>query len=80
MHKKLLPLFATLLLALALAQGSVLNRRELADAVGAVELSDRALESHISRIRLKLRAAGAPDCIDSVRSVGYRFGQSRWSA
>ena len=62
-----------LLLALALAQGSVLNRRELADAVGAVELSDRALESHISRIRLKLRDAGAPDCIASVRSVGYRL-------
>lgn len=66
-----------LLLALTLAQGAVLNRREMADAVGKVHLSDRALESHISRIRLKLRAAGAPDCIASVRSVGYRLQTAR---
>lgn len=62
-----------LLLALVQAQGSVLERQELAKAVGRVHLSDRSLESHISRIRLKLRAAGAPDCIGSVRSVGYRL-------
>lgn len=62
-----------LLLALALAQGTVLHRRDLAEALGRTHLSDRALESHISRIRLKLRAAGAPDCIASVRSVGYRL-------
>lgn len=62
-----------LLLALALNQGDVLARSELAGAAGKVHLSDRALESHISRIRMKLRAAGAPDCIDSVRSVGYRL-------
>ena len=62
-----------LLLALALAQGTVLERHELARATGRVHLSDRSLESHISRIRLKLRAAGTPDCIESVRSVGYRL-------
>lgn len=62
-----------LLLALALNQGDVLTRSELASAAGKAHLSDRALESHISRIRMKLRAAGAPDLIDSVRSVGYRM-------
>lgn len=62
-----------LLLTLVRAQGNVLHRDELARAVGKGNLSDRALESHISRLRLKLRAAGAPDCIASVRSVGYRL-------
>lgn len=62
-----------LLLALSLNQGDVLTREELAVAAGKPHLSDRALESHLSRIRLKLRAAGAPDCIDSIRSVGYRL-------
>lgn len=62
-----------ILLALALNQGDVMPRAELAVAAGNASLSDRALESHISRIRMKLRAAGAPDCIDSVRSVGYRL-------
>lgn len=66
-----------LLLALALAQGNVLERRELADALGKVHVSDRALESHISRIRTKLYAVGAPDCIASVRSVGYRLQVAR---
>lgn len=62
-----------LLLALALNQGDVLTRSALAAAAGKPHLSDRALESHISRIRTKLRAARAPDFIDSVRSVGYRL-------
>lgn len=65
-----------ILRALALNQGDVIPRSELAVAVGKVHLSDRALESHISRIRLKLRAAGAPDCIDSVRSIGYRLADA----
>lgn len=62
-----------LLRALAANQGDVVPRAELAAAVGKGHLSDRALESHVSRMRLKLRAAGAPDCIDSVRSIGYRL-------
>ena len=62
-----------ILRALATHQGDVIPRSELAVAVGKMHLSDRALESHISRIRLKLRAAGAPDCIGSVRSIGYRL-------
>ncbi|WP_192498638.1 winged helix-turn-helix domain-containing protein [Ornithinimicrobium pratense] len=62
-----------ILLALALSQGDVVPRSELSVATGKANLSNRALESHISRTRMKLRAAGAPDCIDSVRSIGYRL-------
>lgn len=62
-----------LLLALALNQGDVVTREELAAAAGKVHLSDRALETHISRVRMKLRAAGAPDYIGSVRAIGYRL-------
>lgn len=66
-----------LLHALAMREGKVVTRHELAGAAGKPSVSDRALESHISRIRIKLRAAGAPDCIDSVRSVGYRLQAER---
>lgn len=62
-----------LLLALALRAGEVVTRDELARATGARELSSRALESHISRLRVKLRAAGAPDRLEAVRGVGYRL-------
>lgn len=62
-----------LLMVLAMNQGDVVSRSELAVAVGRAHLSDRALESHISRIRVKLRAAGSLDRIASVRSIGYRL-------
>lgn len=51
----------------------MVTREELAAAAGKVHLSDRALETHISRVRMKLRAAGAPDYIGSVRAIGYRL-------
>lgn len=34
---------------------------------------DRVIDSHVSRIRFKLRDQGSPDRIQSVRGIGYRF-------
>lgn len=62
-----------LLLALALHQGDVVTREELAEVLGHADVSARALESHVSRVRMKLRQAGAADHLDAVRSVGYRL-------
>ena len=62
-----------LLLALALRHPDILTRDELAEAVGRPDTSDRSLESHVSRVRTKLRRAGAPDLLTSVRGVGYRL-------
>lgn len=65
-----------LLLALALRQGEVVSRDELVSAAGGATLSPRALETHLSRIRVKLREAGAADVLVSVRGVGYRLEAS----
>lgn len=62
-----------LLLTLALRQGEVVSRDELVGAATGSTLSPRALESHLSRIRIKLREAGAADVLVSVRGVGYRI-------
>jgi DNA-binding response OmpR family regulator len=62
-----------LLLALALRHPDVLTRDELAEMLGRPRTTARALESHISRLRAKLRRAGAPDLLESVRGVGYRL-------
>lgn len=62
-----------LLLALALCHPDTLTRTDLADVLGRPEISDRALDSHVSRVRTKLRQAGAPDLLESVREVGYRL-------
>lgn len=66
-----------ILLWLALRRGDVLTRDELAEILGHEHVSDRALESHVSRVRIKLRDAGAPDMIDTVRAVGYRLHTPR---
>ncbi|OLT21951.1 hypothetical protein BJF81_13965 [Ornithinimicrobium sp. CNJ-824] len=62
-----------LLLALALRQPDVLTRAELAEALDRPRTGLRTLDTHISRIRTKLRRAGAPDLLESVREVGYRL-------
>lgn len=62
-----------LLLALALHPGEVLSREQLAQALDRDELTARALESHISRLRGKVRQAGGADFLKAVRGVGYRL-------
>lgn len=53
----------------------VFGRGELVDAcLPGEEVLDRTVDSHISKLRRKLRAAGAPDLISGVRGVGYRLG------
>lgn len=62
-----------LLSLLASRSGQVVSRSELATALGRPGLSDRALESIVSRLRLKFRAVGTPRVIESVRGQGYRL-------
>lgn len=57
----------------------VLDRQHLAtalrdDAAGtdAAPVASRSVDTHVSRLRAKLRRAGY-DCIKTMRFVGYRF-------
>ncbi|RIK17201.1 MAG: hypothetical protein DCC50_02490 [Acidobacteria bacterium] len=58
-------------LVLAMRAGRVVTRSEIAKAVGQDTMSSRSLESHVSRLRLQLREAGAATTIRAVRGVGY---------
>jgi len=67
---------ATLLAYLMEHAGQVLHPRELLvdvwqfhDATGANTL----VRAHMSNLRKKLREAGTPDCIQTIRGKGYRF-------
>lgn len=62
-----------LLLTVALARGSVVDHQDLAQALRHEDLSTRALQTHASRVRSKLRAAGAGDILRPVRGIGYRL-------
>lgn len=62
-----------LLLLLGRTPGRVVSRREMQAELGDRSLSPRALESHVSRIRHKLVAAGGPPLIETVWGVGYRL-------
>lgn len=66
-----------LLLVLTRRPGVVVTRRELSVALGHDQTGARALESHVSRLRTKLRLAGAPQVVETVRGVGYRFATTR---
>jgi two-component system, OmpR family, response regulator len=62
-----------LLAALAGRRGAVLRRSELI-AVGWPEgaiVHDNTLDAYVARIRRKLREAGAPEAVETVRGVGY---------
>jgi hypothetical protein len=57
----------------------VFNRQRLTELVrqgtprvAATSPDTRSVDSHIARIRAKLRALG-DDCIHTMRNVGYRF-------
>ncbi len=65
-----------LLAALAKAQGRVLSREQLMDAVKGEDLDafDRSIDVHVSRLRAKLeKDPKAPRFIKTVRGAGYVF-------
>lgn len=64
-----------LLLTLSRRMGEVVERAQLAEGLQRPHLSDGALESHINRLRTKLRLAEAPDILQTVRGVGYRLSR-----
>lgn len=70
-----------LLKFLAQNPGKVFSREILLSRVWGYEYygGARTVDVHIRRLRAKLGEQHA-DLIQTVRSVGYRFGQSRWSS
>jgi DNA-binding response OmpR family regulator len=69
-----------LLKFLAMHPGKVFTRETLLSRVWGYEYygGARTVDVHIRRLRAKLGEEQA-NLISTVRSVGYRFGQSRWS-
>ncbi len=70
-----------LLKFLAQNPGKVFTREILLSRVWGYEYygGARTVDVHVRRLRAKLGEEHA-NFIETVRSVGYRFGQSRWSA
>ena len=70
-----------LLKFLAQNPGKVFSRETLLSQVWGYEYfgGARTVDVHIRRLRAKLGEEHA-NLIQTVRSVGYRFGQSKWSA
>ena len=70
-----------LLKFLAQHPGKVFTREMLLSRVWGYEYygGARTVDVHVRRLRAKLGEEHA-NLIQTVRSVGYRFGQSRWSA
>ncbi len=70
-----------LLKVLSSNPGKVFTRETLLSRVWGYEYygGARTVDVHIRRLRAKLGEHHA-NLIQTVRSVGYRFGQSRWSA
>jgi len=68
-----------LLKFLALHPGKVFTREQLLSRVWGYEYygGARTVDVHVRRLRAKLGEEHAP-LIQTVRSVGYRFGQARW--
>jgi DNA-binding response OmpR family regulator len=69
-----------LLKFLATHPGKVFTRETLLSRVWGYEYygGARTVDVHIRRLRAKLGEEHA-NLISTVRSVGYRFGQSRWA-
>lgn len=49
-------------------------RGDLVYAVWGEHCSDHLLETHLSRLRKKVRSAGGPEIGTAVRGIGYRLG------
>lgn len=64
-----------LLAHMARAPQRAFGRAELLDAcMPDSDALERTIDSHISNLRRKLDAAGAPAFLENVRGVGYRLG------
>ena len=63
------------LVLLARKWGEAVRRQELIAALWTepVALTSKSLDMHLSALRRKLADAGMPDCISTVRGVGYRL-------
>ena len=62
-----------LLTHLARFAGEIYTRDQLADVVSPRSAKERIIDSHMSNLRAKLRVAGAPRLIETVRGEGYRL-------
>jgi DNA-binding response OmpR family regulator len=64
-----------LLVELARRPGRVRTRRQLLDAAVPEQrfVADRTVDSHVKRLRRKLRDAGLEDPVEAVYGVGYRL-------
>jgi DNA-binding response OmpR family regulator len=53
----------------------VYTREQVLEAIGgsAEYSSDHLLDTHASRLRLKIKSAGGPRVISAIRGVGYRL-------
>ena len=63
-----------LLTALLTADGRILSRDQLLDAIHGIseaDVTDRAIDVYVKRLREKLGAAA--DYVETLRGVGYRF-------
>lgn len=60
-------------------RGQIVHQQEIAaDLLGSQDLanSDNLVEVNLTRLRRKLRTAGCPDLISTIRGAGYRLADS----
>ena len=66
-----------ILLALVEANGRILSRSQLLDAISSGsdhDVDERVVDAFVSKIRRKLNAAGLPKVpVETVRGIGYRL-------
>ena len=62
-----------ILARLAEHPGWVFSADQLAEDSDAREYSSESVSVHMSRLRHKLSATGAPDAVETVRGFGYRL-------
>lgn len=69
----------TLLQEFARHAGRVLTRDQIIDLVWGNDFfgTDRIVDVYVGQVRRKLEQAGAPDVIQTVRGVGYKFVAKR---